>query len=444
VDALQLLPLEIWYKVSLSVRQSAWYRQDSLISLSLVCRALREATLPFLFSSCTFTIGRRRINSSHNGIGAQRNSEHQAFTWFSPSDDTETNILEYLRFIISPSRAVFVKKVRVCFQEDDARHYMCCILRPIRPISLPASEQRKPTYGIQGVPSRLIDKVILSLHYLSSLKELTFKNLPISTHHLQTLCHPAFACTLISLESCAAMDSQIGEIPMTYNTLRIRGDLVSGPMVKATITQSLTKLVISGQNTSIEHILKFGLRFDMLKTLAVNKEMLVLFMQYRQNFPNVLRLTVSHGPNSAVEGTGSCFHQIIPSTAFEKLEILECPLYLLTQFLGRQICELSLNDYPRIEDANFRELEKRVRLAMNQSKQLLSRLSTLNFKFRNVIDMGYLLEEFLAQCHGLKSCELHLASPRFSADIKPLSKLTVTYSDIESYRQFNHSIPSCF
>jgi hypothetical protein len=251
--------------------------------------------------------------------------------------------------------------------------------------------------------------------------------LPLSNLHLQTLCHSTFASTLISFDSCTAVDSRVGEIPMTYNVLSIEGNLTSESVLRATLTEPLTKLILSHsiKNTFIEQILKTGVRFDTLRTLSLDEQQLALFMQHRQTFPNVLHLSVSSHQAYPTKGTEIYFNRIISHTAFEKLEILKCPLNLLSQFLGRQIRELTLlHDPPWGADADPHQLDN-IRYVINRSEQLLSRLEIL--RPMNLMNMGQLLEEFLAQCHELKSCTLCITGPRLSFNSRPLIELTVVY-----------------
>lgn len=382
-DTFQPLPGKTWLSILLSlVCESQDLR--SLKTLSLICRALREATLPLLYTSCTFTLG---------GFGPVVSSNpnlRTSFTWFSPSEQIEATTLEQLRFITSPRIAKFVKRVQLRCLEVQYMHSVH-----------------------QGIASGLIDEVFLSLHHLTSLKELALASLPISIHHLQALCHRTFSNTLISLMRCMPMDPQIGETAMTYSAVHIQGslDFSSGPIVKSVLTQSLTELTISEweQRAVIEEILESGVRFEELKVLAVDKQMLALLMQYPQLFPNILRLSVPDRVYFLIEGVNFGSPGTISDSALTKLEILDCPLELLPQFSGRQVRELTLSSSNRSTTVavDSRDLDRKVRLVINQSEQLLSNLSTL--KILHVMDIGSLLEEFLARCQGLRSCQLHFS-----------------------------------
>jgi hypothetical protein len=385
--ALQILPDEMWRKISSFVYQSDWQDLRSLKSLSLACQTLREATLPLLYMSCILTVG---------GYGPlSERSEHPTFMWFSPAEQMKTSTLEYLRFITSPRIAFAVRSVRVrCIDERD---------------------KGPMYYEHHGAAIELIHEVFLSLHHLTSVKELTLERLPISTYHLQALCHSKFSPTLISFEYCISTDSQIGKIPLSYSALRIRGNSSSGSLVKAMLTESLTELTISrwGQHTVIEQVLESGMRFEALRTLAVDERVLTLLIQHPQSFPNVLSLSVSRpgGYWYPIDGIGNGPYTVIPRTTFPKLETLECPFKLLPQFLGHNFCGLTLTQIHSVTD--FHTQDEEIRTTTDQSRQLLQHLSTLKLMF--VMDMDDLLNEFLAHCHELRSCEAHLWHPTMTA-----------------------------
>jgi hypothetical protein len=349
INALQLFPSEIWLRISSFVNE---LELQDLCALSLVCRALRETSLQSLYSTCTFKLG---------GATQEHDQDSGGFTWtwFLPSEEMERNVLECLGFLTHPTIAGYVKKVTITY------------------LILPRDPNKRAHALSKGLSTELLDNVVLSLQQLGSLERLTFSCLPISNHHLQALCHPSFVQTEIFINHCRCVDPGVGEIPMTYQALRLHGhrpgvssfDSGMVPIVKATLTPSLTRLNLSGYNHSeaIQQALDSSMCFQALTVLVIDEHTFGLLFRNSllDIFPNVSHLSVT-------ETRPSDFDSVIPPSIFPRLETLKCSPKFLPRFKERPIHELELF---MKSDLNW------IKSIAEQCKQLLWYLSSLKLNW---------------------------------------------------------------
>jgi hypothetical protein len=396
-------PREVWEIIFSGLKS-----QD-LRAVSLTCGFFKDIAQPLLFSNIKLCAG---------VIAVIDKSKHCLWYSYPEHSDRAADALQQLRFVASP---VISNRIRTCKLEYEQR-----------------------TFGQTGpgidTPMEckgywMLDQVTIALSNLKLARweSLELHRLPILHRHLQSLL-PTFSHTHINFRDCWTVDPELGFISLPFNSVtlsyprnfdRSHGRIL---LTKSILTHALVHLDIRGLllNDSHRHgvawMLGVQAPLPALESLSMSEQHLDYMIPFLYLFSNISSLSITPRIASPRTPPG------IPSDSFPQLLVLECPVYLLSEFNNHPIRELRLVVlFPRFRYSIWPQ-EKHV---VNQNSRLLSQISTL--KLIHVTALDNILEEFLSHCHNVRTLSVDLNDPLRPSDI------SWARVDIESDTQVNPS-----